>query len=127
LVPFEDLRASIFVSFVDLRVYHQRVSWIFALEDSTNVEPFGQHGRHVLAAVDGQVDITAQQRIFNFLDEQPFAPDFGQRGILQTIAGGFDDDDVAAWAIQRLDPGRDESGLKKGELTAAAAEAKRGH
>ena len=54
---------------------HERISRILALQHRADVEPLGQHRRHVLAAVNGEVDVAAEQRIFDFLDEQPLAAD----------------------------------------------------
>ena len=91
LRSFVDLRAG----FVDLRVWqHQRVPRIFPLQHGADVESVGQDRRHVLAAVNGEVDVAAEQRIFDLLHEQPLAADFRQRRLLQAIARGLDDDDL---------------------------------
>ena len=49
-----------------------------------------------------------EQRVFDFLDEQPLAADFRQRRVLQPIAGRLDDDDAAgrAAAPRRCAPRR---------------------
>ena len=73
----------------------RRVPGIFALEHGADVEPVGQHRRHVLAAVHGEIDVAAEQRVLDFLHEQPLAADFGQRRFLQPIARRLDDDDLA--------------------------------
>ena len=58
-------------------------------------QPVGQHRRHVLAAVHGEVDVAGQQRVLDFLDEQALAADLRQRRVREPIAGRLDDDDLA--------------------------------
>ena len=55
----------------------------------------GQNGRHVLAAVDGQIDLAGEQRVLDFLDEQPLAADLRQRRVGEPVARRLDDDDLA--------------------------------
>ena len=37
----------------------------------------------------GQICLTGEQRIFNFLDEQALAPDFGQRHVKNDVPPGL--------------------------------------
>ena len=60
-----------------------------------HLEPVGKHRRHVLAAVHGEIDVAAEQRILDFLHEQPLAADVRQRRFLQAVARRLDDDDLA--------------------------------
>ena len=106
---------------------HERVSWILAFQNRAHLEPFGQERRHVLAAVNREVDVAAEQCVLDFLDEQPLAANLGQRGLLQSIAGRLDDDDLAGRSAGRLYALGYEPGLKEGEVTSAAAKAKRAH
>ena len=57
--------------------------------------PSGRTAGMVLAAVHGEVDLAAQQRVLDFLHEQPLAADFRERRFLQPIARRGDDDDAA--------------------------------
>ena len=106
---------------------HERVPRIFALEHRADLEPVGQQRRHVLAAVHGEIDVAAEQRVLDFLHEEPLAADVRQRGFLQAVARRLDDDDLAAPGRRPLDALGDEPGLKERELTSSAAEAKRVH
>ena len=106
---------------------HQGVSGIFALEHRAHLESLGQHRGHVLAAVNGQVDVAGQQRVLDFLHEQALSADLRQRRVLQAIARGLDDDDLAGCAGRRLKALGHQPRLEEGELTSSTAETKRGH
>ena len=85
--------------------------------------PSGSSGGHVLAAVHGEIDVAAQQRVFDFFHEQPLPADFRERRFLQPIARRLDDHDPARRAAGLRDAPRDRVGLPQRELAAAAAEA----
>jgi hypothetical protein len=68
-----------------------------------------------------EVDIAREQRILDFLHEEPLAANLGQGRLLQTIAGCLDDDDLAVRSACRLNPLGYEPGLKEGELASPAA------
>ena len=55
---------------------HYRITWILSRQYSRDLEPFRKNRRHVLAAVNGEVDFTGKQRIFDFFHEQALATDF---------------------------------------------------
>ena len=70
-----------------------------------------------------EVDLAAQQRVLDFLHEQPLAADVGQRRVLQLVARGPDDDDLARLARRSPRSARRRySPRHEGELTAARAE-----
>ena len=75
--------------------------------------PSGSTRRHVLAAVHGEIDLAAQQRVFDFLDEQPLAADLGQRRILQAIARRLDHDDAGT-------AGRRAAAMRRGDARSPA-------
>ena len=85
---------------------HDRVVRILARQHGGDAQAVGQDGRHVLAAVDGEIDLVAEQRVLDFLDEQPLAADLRERRVLQPIAGGLDDDDAARGSAGSRDRGR---------------------
>jgi hypothetical protein len=74
--------------------------------------------------VDREVDLALQQRVLDFLDEQPLAPDLGQRSILKLIAGCLDDDDACGRCAAVSQTRCDGIGLPEGELASARADAK---
>ncbi len=100
----------------------QRVARVFAGQHRGDVEAVRQDRRHVLAAVHGEVDLAAQQRVLDFLHEQPLAADLGERRLLQPIAGRLDDDDLAGRAARCPTRRRGRARLPEGELAAAGAE-----
>ena len=63
-----------------------------------------------------------EQRVLDFLDEEPLAADLRERRVLQAIARRLDDDDAARRAAGGGDPRRDGVGLPQRELAAARAE-----
>ena len=92
-------------------------------------QPSGSTRRHVLAAVHREIDVAAQQRILDFLHEQPLSANLRERRVLQAIAGRLDDRRSGTAgrppaAIRAATVVR----LPQGELAAARAESKfRGH
>jgi hypothetical protein len=82
--------------------------------------PFRQSRRHVFHAVHGQVDLFAQQRVFDFLYKQSFPADFCQRNVEDLVARRLD-------ALQRdgqagrkfLETGLHPLALMHGQLTTA--------
>ena len=74
---------------------NDRVPRILARQHAADLEPVRQDRRHVLAAVDGEVDLAGEQRVFDFLHEQPLAADLRERRLGQPVAGRLDDDDLA--------------------------------
>ena len=106
---------------------HDRVERIFAFQHPGNRQALGQDGRHVLAAVHGQIDLPAQQRVLDFLHEQPFAADVRQRRFLKPIARRMDDLDPARRTAGCGNSAGDGVRLPERELTAARPEAKFSH
>jgi hypothetical protein len=68
---------------------------IFAGQHTSDDQPIRKHGRHVLAAVNGQIDVGVQQRILDLFDEQSLAARFRQRRFLQPVSGRSDDHNLA--------------------------------
>lgn len=54
----------------------ERISDILTLRNTENVEPIGQLRRNILHAVNGEINLTGEQRVLNFFDEQAFPPIF---------------------------------------------------
>ncbi len=82
---------------------------VLALRYRRQNEASRQIGRHVFQAVDRQVDRAVQQRLFDFLGEEPLGPDFRQRHVEDFVASGVDNlqTRLDTEALQsRLDPAR---------------------
>src|SRR6266516_4408972 len=103
---------------------YDSVPRILSRQHCTDGEPLRQERRHIFAAVDGKVDLAAQQRVLDFLHEQPLAADFGERRVLQTIARSLQDDNAAGRTAAGGNARRHRIGLPKRELTPAGAESK---
>ena len=71
------------------------------------------------------IDHVAEQRVLDFLDEQPLAADLGERPLLQPIPVGLDHDDRAGRTAGGGDARGHRAGLPQRELAAARAETKR--
>src|SRR5258708_420209 len=97
---------------------------IFARKHARDGEPLRQDRRHVLAAVDGEIDFVTQQRVLYFFHEQAVAADFGQGRLLQAVARRLDDDDAAGRSAAFGDACRDSVGLPERELAAARPESR---
>jgi hypothetical protein len=100
---------------------------ILARQYRPELEALGQDGRHVLAAVDGEVDVAGEQRVLDLLHEQPLAANLGQRRVGQPITRRLDDDDLAAGAGTLLDQRSNRVGLKQRQLAAARAQSECRH
>src|SRR5207302_473529 len=79
---------------------------------------------HVLQAVNGQVDLLAQQRVLDLLDENARTPvGAGLIGRLAAVAAGRDGHDLDLQLRMRLDQrARHERGLRAGQRAAACSE-----
>ena len=55
-----------------------RVAGVLALGDGRERQAFGYRGRHILEAVNREIDRAIEQRVLNFFCEQPFRSDLGQ-------------------------------------------------
>lgn len=102
--------------------YHA-IPGILPWQDRTQREPVGQRGRQVLRAVDGEVDLVAKQRIFDFLDEDPLTADRRERRLPVLVTGCLDDRDPAGRPASRRDPGGNRTSLPLGEPASARAKA----
>jgi len=64
--------------------------------------------------VDGQVDVTPEERLLDLLDEDPFPTDPGQGNVLQNISLRPDGDNLYGNPGMAFpDPVRDPSGLRQ--------------
>ncbi len=66
----------------------KRIAGIFPFADGVQAEPLRELHRHVFHGVDGDVGASFQHGSLQLLDEQPFAADFGERGIQDLVALG---------------------------------------
>ena len=98
---------------------------ILARQHAGNHEPLGQDGGHVLAAVDRQIDLTLEERVFYFFDEEALPADFRERCLLQAIARRLDDHDLAGRPARVGYACGDGVRLPERELTATRAQSKR--
>ena len=73
----------------------EEIARIFSRKHSSDDESVRKQCWHVLAAVNGEVDVACEQRILDFLHEQPLASDLRQRRLAEAITRRFDDDDLA--------------------------------
>jgi hypothetical protein len=82
---------------------HDRIVRVLARQDAGYREPVREDRRHVLAAVDREIDFAIEQRVLDLLDEKPLAAGFGKRRLLQAVARGLDDDDLARRSAGRVE------------------------
>ena len=106
----------------------QHVARILARQERGDHQPGRQRRRHVLHAVHGDIDAPRQQRLLDLLDEQALAAGFGQRPVLDRVAGGPDHHDLDRIGRGERRHGRGErvahqAGLGQRQLAAARAEA----
>src|SRR5260370_384211 len=73
----------------------EAISDVFAAENGRKGQARVDFGGNVLDAVNGNVDRFIHQGVFEFLDENAFAADLGERGVGELIAGSLDDDDFS--------------------------------
>ena len=69
----------------------QNIKRIFPLRNRAYTEAWRYIPRHILHAVNGDINATVQKRFFDFLNKQPLAADLGQGHIQNFISLGFDD------------------------------------
>ena len=105
-----------------IRAQHHGVARILARQHGADLQALRQHHRHVLAAVHRQVDLVAEQRILDLLDEQPLAADLRQRRLGEPVARRLDDDDLRAHAGLLTQQRGDGVGLEERQLAAARAD-----
>ena len=77
--------------------------------------------------MNGEIDLLAEQRVFDFLHEQPLAADFREGRFLQAIARGLDDNDPARRRAGGRQPRGDGVRLPQRKLTATGAETELNH
>src|SRR5439155_16479013 len=87
-------------------------------------ESLRQDRRHVLAAVDREIDLVAQQRVLDFLHEEALAADVRDWRLLQAVARCLDDDDAARRSAAFGEARLDGVGLPQRERAAARPESK---
>ena len=66
------------------------IPWIFPFRNRQNLQTTRQMRRDILHAVHGQIDLAAQQGLFNLLDEESLASDAGQRRVEDLVPGSLD-------------------------------------
>ena len=78
---------------VDYRAFREDegVAGIFAFEGAGEGDAVGEGGFEVFEAVDGEIDFFGGEGFVDFLREEAFAADFGERAVLHGVAGGGDD------------------------------------
>ena len=101
---------------------NDRVARILAWQHAGDLEPVRKKRRHVLAAVNGEIDLASQQRILDFFHEQALAADLREWRLAQSVAGRFDDDDFALCAGAIAKKRGDGVGLIERKWTAAGAD-----
>jgi hypothetical protein len=104
-----------------------RVASILACQHSGDPKSLGKNHRHVLAAVDREIDFAFDQGILDFLDEETLAANLRQRCVRKLVAGGADDDGLGLETGRGVELRGDSTGLKQRELAAARADAKLHH
>jgi hypothetical protein len=95
---------------------------ILAGKDTGDCESQWKDRRHVLAAVDRQIDLVVQQRVLDLFDEEAFPSGLGQRSVLKPVSRRLDDRNLARGAAGFSQEPRDGVSLVERELTAARAE-----
>ena len=71
----------------------EHIARILALQDRSDFETGGQHRRHVLHRMHGDVGRAGEQRLFDLLGEQALAAGIGKRPVLDSVARGAHRDD----------------------------------
>jgi hypothetical protein len=74
--------------------------------------------------VDGEIDLTVEQGVLDFLDEETLAPDLRQRRVRKLVARGADDHCFARQTRLRAQLRGDSISLEQRELAAARPNAK---
>ena len=74
------------------RPRHDAVPNIAPLGDGADDEAFWSRGGHVFEAVNGEVNLTGQERVLEFAREEPLAAEISERAIEEKITGGLEDD-----------------------------------
>jgi hypothetical protein len=72
---------------------NQNVQGVFPFWDDTNAKAWRDFSRHVLHAMDSQVDVLFQQGCFDFLDKETFAPHLSEGYVQDLVPRGLDLDD----------------------------------
>ena len=102
------------------------IAHVLPLQVGPDVEPVRQCRRHILGRVDGDVQPAVAETILDLLREQALAAHFGQRPVLDAVAGGGHDLDGEGILRQRMglhEPGTDLLRLRQGQLAATRADA----
>jgi hypothetical protein len=95
---------------------------ILAGKDAGDPESQRKDRRHVLAAVDRQIDLAVQQRVLDLFHEEALSTRLGQGRFLKPVSGCLDDHDLACRSAGFSQKPRNGVGLVERELTAARAE-----
>src|SRR4030095_15174925 len=96
-----------------------RIASIFAWQYTGDTESLGKNHRHVLAAVDGEIDLAVAQGILDFLDEETLAADLRKGRVREFVARGANDDPFARQTGLRAQLRGDRISLEQRELAAA--------
>lgn len=62
------------------------VARVFAFEKDGKMQAFRQNSWHILGRMNGEVNASVLQRLFDFFGEKPLAADFRQRTVLNAVA-----------------------------------------
>lgn len=96
----------------------ENVAHVLAFQEGGEDQAVGEHGRHVLGGMHGDVGAAVKQRLLDFLGEQPLAAGLGQGPVLDAVAAGLQDEDLGhlVWqAVGGAQPGCDLLCLGEGE------------
>ncbi len=104
-------------------VGEERFAGILAFEKGAERQARRQGGRHVLHRMDGEIDLVLQERVFQFLDEESLAAGIGQAPVLDAVAGGLEDHDLAG-TVFRGEAALHHVGLHERELRATGSKTK---
>ena len=99
-----------------------RIERILARQHRADRQSLWQDGWHVLAAVDSHIDVAAEERVLDLLDEQPLPAGLGEGRVLQPIARRLDHDDLAGRPTGLPDAGCHLVGLPQRQRAAAGAD-----
>ena len=106
---------------------HERISRVLPREHGANLKTLWKHHRQVLAAVDGEIRLAREERLLDFLHEQPLATNLGQGCFGEAISRRLDGDDFGCHAAPFTQSGSDRARLEQRELAAASCDSKRSH
>ncbi len=106
----------------------ESVANIFSRQKSRQRKAVRQNCRHILGRMNSDINTPVEQRFLDFLGEKTLAANFGQRSVLNAVAGGLDDLDFNCLfrkTVRRHEPVAGLVGLRQCQRTAPCSDTQR--